>query len=128
MEILTRSCADKSYVSITMGDFNLDENKKNNTNYSHSRYFDLLQDKFNELSMIQLIKFNTWSRLVGNTWKELCLDHIYINDSTSITNISTIKPIMGDHKIITASLGVKKPKPKITERRSWKNYTKPGLI
>ena len=76
MEILTRSCADKSYVSITMGDFNLDENKKNNTNYSHSRYFDLLQDKFNELSMIQLIKFNTWSKIIRGVFKNSILDHI----------------------------------------------------
>ena len=78
--------------------------------------------------MIQLVKFNTWSRLIGNTWKESCLDHIYTNESTSITNINTITPIMGDHKIITASLGEKKPIPKITERRSWKNYTKTQLI
>ena len=86
-----------------MGDFNLDDNQKNNTQYSHSRYFDLLQDKFNELNMVQLIKFNTWSRLVGNNWKESCLDHIYTNESTSISNINTITPIMGDHLIIAAN-------------------------
>ena len=31
---------------------------------------------------------------------------------------------MGDHKITTATLGEKKPEPKITERRNWKNYSK----
>ena len=35
---------------------------------------------------------------------------------------------MGDHKIITATLGVKKPQPKITERRNWRNYSKTLLI
>ena len=35
---------------------------------------------------------------------------------------------MGDHKIITATLGETKPQPKITERRSWKNYSKTGLL
>ena len=71
---------------------------------------------------------NTWSRLIGNTLKESCLDHIYTNDSSSITNLNNITPIMGDHLIVTASLGETKPKPNITERRSWKNYTKSGLI
>ena len=35
---------------------------------------------------------------------------------------------MGDHKIITAYLGDLKPKPKITKRRSWKNYSKVVLL
>ena len=53
---------------------------KNCNQYSHHRYYDLLQSKFNELNLIQLIKFNTWSRLVGTVWKESCLDHlIYIS-------------------------------------------------
>ena len=34
---------------------------------------------------------------------------------------------MGDHKIITAILGDLKPQPKITERRSWKNYSKSNM-
>ena len=62
-------------VSIIMGDFNLDENHKNNTQYSHHRYYDLLNDRFIDLNMIQLVNFNTWSRLVGNTLKESRLDH-----------------------------------------------------
>ena len=62
---------------------------------THHRYFDLLQDKFNELNMIQLIKFNTWSRLVGNgavgnILKESCLDHLYTNNSSLISNINSI--------------------------------------
>ena len=35
---------------------------------------------------------------------------------------------MGDHKIITASLGAHKPLPKTTERRNWKNYSKTQLL
>ena len=100
MDLITETCTDKTYTLIIMGDFNLDENQKNNTQYSHQRYYDLLQ----------LIKFNTWSRLVGNTLKESCLDHIYTNDSTSITNIDKISPLMGDHLIITANIGESKPK------------------
>ena len=93
MDMITETCADKTKISIIMGDFNLDENQRNNSQYSHHRYYNLLQDRFSELNMIQLIKFNTWSRLVGNTLKESCLDHIYTNDSTSITNINNITPI-----------------------------------
>ena len=85
MDILSETGAEDSTVSIIMGDFNLDEKQKNNTQYSHHRYYDLLQEKFNELNMIQLIKFNTWSRLVGNgavgnILKESCLDHLYTNN------------------------------------------------
>ena len=77
--------------------------------------------------LIQLIKFNTWSRMIGNIWKESCINHLYTNVSTSISNINTITPIMEDHKIITAILGDLKPQPKITERRSWKNYSKSNM-
>ena len=128
MEIIANSCNDASKKSIILGDFNLDENKKNCSQYSHSRYYDLLQNNFNELNLIQLIKFNTWSRLVGTDWKESCLDHIYTNDASLISNIYSVSPLMGDHKIIIANLGGIKPKPKTSERRSWKNYSKAGLL
>ena len=51
-----------------------------------------------------------------------------IHNSTTISEINSITPLMGDHKIITATLGETKPQPKITERRSWKNYSKTGLL
>ena len=127
MDLLTENCSDKSITTIILGDFNLDENQCNNSQYSHSRYYDLLQSKFNELNLIQIIKFNTWSRLVGNTWKESCLDHIYTNDYSAVSNINTLIQIMGDHKIITANIGDFKSVPKISYRRSWKNYTKESL-
>ena len=90
MDILSETGAEDSTVSIIMGDFNLDEKQKNNTQYSHHRYYDLLQEKFNELNMIQLIKFNTWSRLVGNTLKESCLDHLYTNNSSLRTSVISV--------------------------------------
>ena len=37
MDVITKNCADKFYISIIMGDFNLDENQKNYTQYSHHR-------------------------------------------------------------------------------------------
>ena len=95
---------DQTHTIIIVGDFNLDENHKNDTNYSRHRYYNLLQNRFNELRLIQLIKFNTWSRLVNGTLKELCLDHLYTNDSTVLHNISQFTPLVEDHKIITAKL------------------------
>ena len=80
------------------------------------------------MNLIQLIKFNTWSRLVGNNWKESRIDHLYSNNSAAINDVNSITPIMGDHKIIMATLGELKPIPKITERRNWKNYSKSLLI
>ena len=128
MDIISLSWADQSVTSVVLGDFNMDENQRNNAHYSLHRYYDLLQSRFNDLNLIQLIKFNTWSRLVDNIWKESCLDHLYTNDTTTISNITSIIPIMGDHKIISATLGAPKPLPKITERRSWKNYSKTQLL
>ena len=62
---------------------------------------------------------------MGNIWKESCLDHIYTNDTTFMTNINTNSPLMGDHKILTATLGDTKPTPKITEKKIGKIIPNP---
>ena len=58
--------------------------------------YDLI-DTFDPMSLIQLITFSTWSRIVQNIYKESTLDLIYTNNSTLVENISFVTPHGGDH-------------------------------
>ena len=57
-----------------MGDFNLDEYKRYNLDYSHKSYYETLDKIFEPLGLIPLIDFYTWSRTVNAEWKESLID------------------------------------------------------
>ena len=61
-----------------MGDFNLNENRKFDVNYAYAGLFDIFEEKLGHLDLIQMITFDTWSRLVGNVFRSSLLDHIYV--------------------------------------------------
>ena len=52
MDIITNSSTEPSTNLIVIGDFNLDDNQKNNSQYSHCRYNDLLQSTFNDINLL----------------------------------------------------------------------------
>ena len=87
--------------SILLGDFNLDYNKCNDDNYVPRNLFSDFEEKFEMINVIQMIDFVTWSRIVGNVLKESTLDHIYTKSPTSISNLYSIMPLFGDHRVIT---------------------------
>ena len=72
--------------------------------------FQLQNDYFNELGLIQLIEFPTWQRVINNVLKESTLDHIYVQDPTIVVNISSKTPLIGDHKIIIINVTHKSQK------------------
>ena len=57
--------------TIFLGDFNLDYRKKHDVNYSNANLFAVLDEGFDDLNLLQLVNFSTWSSIVGNTFVEL---------------------------------------------------------
>ena len=114
--------------TIVLGDFNLDWAKKGNHSYPFKRDFEDMDEIFNELNFDQLVNFPTWSRMVNNIHKESILDHIYVTNPLSTTNIMHSKPTFGDHEIITFNYDCMIPRPEKIIKRNWVNYDKDKLI
>ena len=114
--------------SIILGDFNLDSRKRNDPNYSHRRYFESLNNTFEPHNLVQVIEFETWTRIVNNVIKSSIIDHVYLKDPTSIINLSSTKPPFGDHELITFDVSIDKVSPKEIFKRNWKNYSKEKFI
>ena len=112
---------------VIMGDFNLDEKRKNEDNYRNHEMYELLNESFDALELIQLIKFPTWSRLINNSYKSSILDHVYIRDPTEVSYISNFKPIIGDHLCVMFCLNTSKVTPRVLLRRDWRYYSKEVL-
>ena len=66
--------------TVLVGDFNLDNNKRMDVNYCNSSLFSKFNDHLGDLSLLQLVTFDTWSRLIGTNLRSSCLDHIYVKD------------------------------------------------
>ena len=50
---------------VLLGDFNLNEAMKYNNDYSHKSYYDELDEIFDQLGLVQMVEFETWSRSVN---------------------------------------------------------------
>ena len=113
--------------SALIGDLNLDYKKRYDVNYQRRSLFDLFEDKLGGLNLIQLVKFDTWSRLVGLVLRSSLLDHIYVNNVNLIKNVVHDKPCFGDHELVMAHCYIIRQQPKITQRRDWCHYSKEKL-
>ena len=113
--------------TIIMGDFNLDYNKKNDVTYSHRNYFIELEPLLESFGLIQIINFDTWSRIILNQKKSSCIDHIYIRNPSLISNLNSLIPPFGDHLMVSFTIKTEFEPPIKTYRRNWKNYNKEAL-
>ena len=113
--------------TILLGDFNLDWNKKGAHEYAFKNYFNDMSEKLNDVDMIQLVKFPTWSRIVNGVLRESLLDHVYSNNPLDVINLHKIDPICGDHCMVVFSVKLSKLPPTYSYRRNWKNYDKSKL-
>ena len=111
-----------------MGDFNLDFRKRYNINYSHKRYFENLNEAFEPHNLFQIINFNTWSRVIKNMPTSSIIDHVYLKNPTSVSNLTNIKPHFGDHVLITFQIATSPLLESNVYKQNWKNYSKPVLI
>ena len=68
---------------------------------------------------MQLIDFRTWNRAINNVMKNSILDHVYVQDPTFVTNIISIAPLVGDHKMLILEIMSHSEPPKIFTKRNW---------
>ena len=113
---------------IVVGDFNLDDAKKYCVDYKNRNLFNILNIEFDSLDLIQTVTFPTWTRLINNSLKSSILDHIYTRDITLVNNIQSVKPLIGDHLLLTFNINETPAKPMITVRRNWQFYNKAKLL
>ena len=52
-----------------------------------------------EFKLIQLVKFETWSRMVGTERRSSILDHIFIKDPTLVSAFKICKPVFWRSRI-----------------------------
>ena len=77
-----------------------------------------------EKNLIQIIDFDTWSRVINGTKKESLIDHIYVNDINSVSNVKFEVPTFGDHVLAIAELNLSiKHENKNHIVRNWKDYS-----
>ena len=112
---------------IILGDFNLDESKKFNVDYVHRNLFQDLNETLADFDLLQIVNFNTWSRLVNGTLKSSILDHVYTSDVTNISNLNFHTPNFGDHFIVTFDIIMNKNPPITSIQRDWRQYSKNKL-
>ena len=62
---------------IVMGDFNLDANMIHRVDYIYKLPMTSLLDFTLSNNLMQVVNFNTWSRIIKGIKKESCLDHVY---------------------------------------------------
>ena len=115
--------------SILLGDLNLDYNKKGLLNYNHHAMMTLLDELENELHLTQLVKFNTWRRVVKGELKTSLLDHVYENEHGLVENIEEISSSTSDHTplLLNVAIGISNSK-ETTIVRNWSSYTKENLL
>ena len=106
-----------NFDTVLLGDLNLDYNKRFDVNYTRESLFELFDSKLGELNLLQLVKFDTWSRQVGLVLRSSLLDHVYVNNVGLIKNITHSKSCFGDHELIIVQCCITRPLPKITQRR-----------
>ena len=109
---------------VIVGDFNMDYAKIFDDNYNNKNLFQDFEDILSSFNLIQLVKFEIWSRMVGTERRSSILDHIYIKDPTVITKINYVQPFFGDHVLVEFIVDAKLNA--VTENicRDWRNYSK----
>ena len=110
--------------SILLGDFNIDDAKRFEVNYTNRNLFCDFEEKLSNFGLFQHINFATWSRLIGGDLKSSILDHIYSNNPTSVTETSSITPAFGDHLLIYIDYALKSDPIVTTYKRDWRRYSK----
>jgi hypothetical protein len=80
-----------------------------------------------EAYLMQLVNFNTWSRIVNSQVRESLTDHVYSSNPASILSVDGVKPLFGDHTMVNVVVKLNRPIPTTYHRRDWKRYNKGTL-
>ena len=81
-------------------------------------------------NLIQIVNFVTWSRIINGIRKSSILDHIYVNNLSTISDVTFETPVFGDHVLVVVNLTLTHNNSSKTNalRRDWRNYSKLRLI
>ena len=116
-------------ASLVIGDLNLDYNKKGLLSYNHHAMFTQLEELESEMNLYQLVKFNTWRRIVNGELRTSLLDHVYENVHGLVENIAEISTSTSDHTPLLVDIAIKichKVETKVV--RNWSAYSKEKLL
>ena len=58
---------------------------------------------------MQLVNFNSWSRMFGQVLRSSTLDHLYVDNVDLVNNIYHVTPIFGDDQLKVAELSIIRP-------------------
>ena len=67
--------------TVIIGDFNIDYDKIFDDNYANKNMFDDFDELLGEFNLIQMVKFKTWSRMVGPVLRSSVLDHVLYDEN-----------------------------------------------
>ena len=112
---------------LVIGDFNLDYSRVNDVNYHNKLLFNDFEDALSEFELNQVVNCTTWSRLVGTVLKKSTLDHVYVKDPTTLSDITFSNPCFGDHVLIEFKVNAWPKKRHSIKQRDWRNYSKERL-
>jgi hypothetical protein len=91
--------------------------------------FTQLEELESEMNLSQLVKFNTWRRVVNGILKTSLLDHVYENVHGLVENIDEISTSTSDHTPLLIDVTLKichKVETKVV--RNWLAYSKERLL
>ena len=107
-----------------MGDFNLDAKMSNRNDYNRKVPLQILNDFALENQLIQTVDFFTWSRNINGNRKESLLDHVYVSNHATISNVNHKTPTNGDHVLIIVNVNLKAGcTVETTRKRNWHGYS-----
>ena len=78
-------------------------------NYQRKDYFELFEEQLGEFHLMQLVKVDTWSRLVGSELRSSLLNHIYVYSVNLVKNVTNQIMNFGDPSLVMVDLGIGRP-------------------
>ena len=61
--------------------------KKYDHNYANRPLFEDFDEHLSGKDLVQLVNFDTWSRIVNLTFRSSIIDHVYVKDPTNLSEI-----------------------------------------
>ena len=88
-------------------------------NYRLAGLFGDFDEILGEHQLLQMVEFSTWSRVVADNLRSSILDHVYVQDPTTVSHLSSIIPPFGDHSLVHFRISFKKPDVESVLKRDW---------
>ncbi len=82
----------------------MDYNKRNDPSYHHRTLFNSMIEFEDQNELLQAVKFNTWTRSIGNCLQQSLLDHVYVSDIGLIDTVVEGSVTIGDHSPVIVEL------------------------